>query len=65
MLLIGGTMAQAVCRRPIAVEARVHSRVSPCGICDGKEALAQVFSEFLVLPYQYHFTVAFRIHISH
>jgi hypothetical protein len=29
-------MAQAVSRRPFAAEARVHSRVNPCGICSGQ-----------------------------
>jgi hypothetical protein len=29
----GRAMAQAVSRRPLTAEARVRSRVSPCGIC--------------------------------
>jgi hypothetical protein len=31
MLYIGRAMAQAVSRRPLTTEARVRSRVSPCG----------------------------------
>jgi hypothetical protein len=30
---IGRAMAQAVSRRPLTADARVRSRVSPCGIC--------------------------------
>jgi hypothetical protein len=29
-------MAQEVSRRPLAAEARIRSRVSPCGICGGQ-----------------------------
>jgi hypothetical protein len=29
-------MPQAVSRRPLTAEARVRSRVSPCGICGGQ-----------------------------
>jgi hypothetical protein len=29
-------VAQAVSRRPLTAEARVRSRVSPCGICGGQ-----------------------------
>jgi hypothetical protein len=29
------TMAQAVSRRPLTAEDRVHARVIPCGICGG------------------------------
>jgi hypothetical protein len=32
---IGRAMAQAVSRRPFTSEARVRSRVNPCGICGG------------------------------
>jgi hypothetical protein len=32
----GRAMAQAVSRRPPTAEARVRSRVSPCGICGGQ-----------------------------
>jgi hypothetical protein len=33
---VGRAMAQAVSRRPPTAEARVRSRVSPCGICGGQ-----------------------------
>jgi hypothetical protein len=36
-------MAQAVSRRPLTAEARVRSRVSPCGICDGQSDTGTVF----------------------
>jgi hypothetical protein len=29
-------MARAVSRRPLALEARVRARISPCGICGGR-----------------------------
>jgi hypothetical protein len=37
-------MAQAVSRRPLAAEARVRSRVSPCGICGGRSGTWTGFS---------------------
>jgi hypothetical protein len=40
-------MAQAVSRRPPIAEARVRSRVSPCGFVVDKEALGQVFLRVL------------------
>jgi hypothetical protein len=50
---IGRAMAQAVSRRPLTTDARVRSRVSPCGIfVVDKVALGQVF------PYQFHSTGA-------
>jgi hypothetical protein len=33
---VGRAMAQAVSRRPLTAEARVRSRVSPCGVCGGQ-----------------------------
>jgi hypothetical protein len=33
---LGRAMAQAVIHRPLTVEARVRSRISPCGICGGQ-----------------------------
>jgi hypothetical protein len=33
---VGRAMAQAVSRRPLTAEARVRSRVSPCGIFGGQ-----------------------------
>jgi hypothetical protein len=36
-------MAQAVSRRPLTAEARVRSRVSPCGICGGQSGTGTGF----------------------
>ena len=36
IIIIGRAMAQALSRRPLTAEARVRSRVSPCGICGGQ-----------------------------
>jgi hypothetical protein len=40
----GRAMTQAVSRLPPTADARVRSRVSPCGICRGQLALGQVFT---------------------
>jgi hypothetical protein len=40
---LGRAMAQAVSRRPPTAEARVRSRVSPCGICGGQSGNGTVF----------------------
>jgi hypothetical protein len=40
-------MAQAVSRRPLTAEARVRSRVSPCGICDGQSGPGTGFPRVL------------------
>jgi hypothetical protein len=45
--LKGCAMAQAVSRLPLTEEARVRSRVGPCGICGGKVALGQVYLRVL------------------
>jgi hypothetical protein len=57
-------MAQAVRRRPPIAEARVRSRVSPCGIYGGQSGclLGQIFSEFFGLPCQYHSTASVHTH---
>jgi hypothetical protein len=47
----GRAMAQAVSRLPPTVEARVRSRVSPCGICGGQSGIGTGFSpEFFCFP---------------
>jgi hypothetical protein len=52
-------MAQAVSRRPPTVEARVRSRVGPCGICGGQRCTGTGFSlSTSVFPFQFHFTGA-------
>ena len=52
-------MAQAVSRRPLTAEARVRSRVSPCGFCGGQSGTGTGFSpSTLVLPCQFHSTGA-------
>jgi hypothetical protein len=40
----GRAMAQAVSRLPLTAEARVRSRVSPCGICGGQSGSGAGFS---------------------
>jgi hypothetical protein len=40
----GRAMAQAVRRRPPTAEARVRSRLSPCGICGGQSGTGTGFS---------------------
>jgi hypothetical protein len=48
-------MAQAVSRRPLTAEARVRSRVSPCGICDGQSGTGTGYSPSTsVFPCQFH-----------
>jgi hypothetical protein len=52
-------MAQVVSLRPLTAEARVRSRVSPCGICGGQSGTGTGFSpSTLVFPCQFHFTGA-------
>ena len=52
-------MAQAVSRLPVIAEARVRSRVSPCGIFVDKVALGTgFFPSTSVSPSQFHSTGA-------
>jgi hypothetical protein len=52
-------MAQAVSRRPPAAEARLRSRVSPCGIFGGQSGTGTGFPpSSSALPYQFHSTGA-------
>jgi hypothetical protein len=37
-------MAQAVSRRPLTAEARVRSRIGPCGICGGQSGTGTGYS---------------------
>jgi hypothetical protein len=43
-------MAQAFSRRPLTAEARVRSRVSPCGMCWTKLHWDRFFPEYLGFP---------------
>jgi hypothetical protein len=62
--MAGRAMAQAVCRRPLNVEAGVCARVSPCGICGGQSGTGTGFPpSSLVFPFQYHSTIALQTHI--
>jgi hypothetical protein len=53
-------MAQAVSRRPLTAEARVQSRVSPCGLCGGQSGIGTDFfpPSTSVSPCQFHSTRA-------
>jgi hypothetical protein len=51
----GRAMAQAVSRRPHTAEARVRSRVSPCGFCVGQSGNGTGFSPSTsVFPCQFY-----------
>jgi hypothetical protein len=55
----GLAMAQAVSRRPPTAEARVRSRVSPCGICGEQSGTGTGFSpSSSVLPRHFNSTGA-------
>jgi hypothetical protein len=57
-------MAQVVSRRPLTAEARVRSRVNPCGICGVQSGTRTGLSpSSSVFPCQYHSTVALQTHI--
>jgi hypothetical protein len=54
---LGRAVAQAVSRRPPTAEARVRSRVSPCGIFGGQSGTVTGFSPSTsVFPCQFHST---------
>jgi hypothetical protein len=57
--LKGRAMAQAVSSRPLTAEARVRSRVNPCGICGGQSSTGTGISPSAsVFPCQFHSTGA-------
>jgi hypothetical protein len=52
---LGRAMVQAVSRRPPTADARVRSRVSPCGICGGQSGKGTGFPPSTsVFPWQFH-----------
>ena len=56
---MGRAMAQAVSRWLPTAEARVRSRVNPCGICGGQIGTGtDIFPRTSVFPRQFHSTVA-------
>jgi hypothetical protein len=56
---IGRVMAQAVSLQPLTVEARVQSRLSPCGICGGQSGTGTGFPpEYFGFP----LTILFHRH---
>jgi hypothetical protein len=58
-LLLGRAMAQVISRRPLIVEARVRSRINPCGICGGQNGTGTGFSPSTsVFHCQFHSTGA-------
>ena len=58
-VFVGRAMAEAVSRRPLTAEARVRSRVSPCGIYGGRSGTETGFSPSTsVFPCQFHSTGA-------
>jgi hypothetical protein len=58
-------MAQAVSRRFLTAEARVHDRVSLCEICDGQSGNGTGFSpSSSIFRCQYLSTVALHIRVS-
>jgi hypothetical protein len=59
ILFVRHAMAKAISRRPLAAEAWVRSRVSPCGICGGQSGTEIGFSpSSSVFPCQFHSTGA-------
>jgi hypothetical protein len=57
--IMGCAMTQAVSRRPLTAEARIRSRVGPCGICGGQSGTGTGFyPSNSVFPGQFHCTGA-------
>jgi hypothetical protein len=57
-------MAQVVSYRLLTAEARVRTRLNPCGICGVQSGTrADISPNSSVLPRQYYFTVALHPHI--
>jgi hypothetical protein len=55
----GRAMPQAVSRRPVSAEARVRSRVIPCGICGGQSSTETGFPPSTSgFPCEFHSTGA-------
>jgi hypothetical protein len=56
---LGRAMAQAVSHRSLTAQARIRSRLSPCGICGGQSGTGTGFSPSTsVFPCQFHSTGA-------
>jgi hypothetical protein len=53
----GRAMAQAVSCRPVTAEARVRSRVVPCGFCGGQRGTGTGF-----LPEYFGFSLSISFH---
>jgi hypothetical protein len=61
---VGRAMAQAVSRRSLTAEARVHARINPCSICGGQSGTGTGFSpSSSAFPSQYHSIFALQTHI--
>jgi hypothetical protein len=61
---VGHVMAQMV-SWPVTAEAQIHTRVSPCRICDGQGGTGTGFSpSSLVFPESIISTMALQTHIS-
>jgi hypothetical protein len=57
-------MAQVVSHQILTVEAQVHARVSPCGICGGQSGTGTGFSlSSSIFPSIYHYTITLQTHI--
>jgi hypothetical protein len=61
----GRAVDQAVSRQPLTVEARVRTRISPCGICGGQSGTGTGFSpSYSVFSCQYIISLSLSKHIS-